>query len=190
MPREKDLIATIEAQARHVIKLIEDEMADLQGRLAQLQDQHARWTAVLDGSPPPQRARRVGPPSRATGAPKARKQRAPQAARRAPIEIDWEDVLKGLPDRFSMADIESATPALTDNPRARIAAVARWSKVKQVRKVGKGVYEKVPERPRKRITVATRPSGATLGAVEGDEGGEGEVEVGGGPEANGESPAA
>ena len=149
MPREKDLLETIEAQGRHVITLIEEEMADLRGRLSKLQDQHARWTAVLLGAPPTRDARRVGSRPRSTGEPKGIKPRPPKVDRPSPAKIDWDEMLRVLPDRFTMTDVGTVTPALAENPRARIIAIARWSRAKKIEKVGDGLYEKVVERPRK-----------------------------------------
>jgi hypothetical protein len=191
MPRDKDLFETIETQARNVIELIEAEMADLRGRLAQLEDQHARWAAVLAGSPPPRGARHRAAVRAATDGPKpGRKPRAPRAARRATPQLDWEDVLRGLPDRFSAAVLESATPTLADNPRARIVAVARWSRAKQIRKVGAGLYEKLGERPKKRATASARVDRAPAPAAEEDRGGDDEGLPSVGAATNGESPTA
>jgi len=168
MPREKDFFETIEAQARHVITLIEAEMADLEGRLAKLRDQHARWTEVLVGSPPPRDARRGRPPRRSTGEPKVRKPRSPKGTQPAPAPVDWDEVLRGLPDRFSMADIGTVTPTLAGNPRARIIAIARWSRAKVAKKVGEGVYEKVAERSRKRIRIPRPADTAVVTATAGE----------------------
>ena len=190
MPREKDLFETIEAQARHVITLIEAEMSDLEGRLAKLRDQHARWTEVLAGSPPPSDVRRGRPPRGSTGEPKVRKPRSPKVARPASPQVDWDEVLRGLPDRFSMADIETATPALGENPRARIIAIARWSRAKKIEKVGEGLYEKVPEQPTKRLRIPRPTDTAALSVVRGEGDAEHPSTLSAGGGANGEKPAA
>ncbi len=154
MPREKDLLGTIEAQARHVLGLIEVEIADLEERLAKLREQHARWSSVLVGSPAPSAGRRARAPKRDEAPAEAKIRRrhstAPKPARAPGPSIDWNEILKGLPSRFSSADIEAATPELAQNPRARIVAVARWSRAKLMKKVAAGQYEKTAERSRKR----------------------------------------
>jgi hypothetical protein len=156
MPREKDLLGTIEAQARHVLGLIESEIADLEERVSKLREQHARWSSVLVGSPPPPlAARRRRSKVEDSTPPKARRKAAPKPVRAPGPSIDWNEVLKELPGRFSMADIATATPALDPNPRARIVAIARWTRAKQVKKVATGQYEKVTERARKRADAAT-----------------------------------
>jgi len=190
MPREKDLFETIEVQARQVITLIEEEMADLEGRLAKLRDQHTRWTEVLVGSPPPRDARRGRPPRRSTGEPTASKPRSPKVARPSPPQVDWDEVLRGLPDRFSMVAIATVTTALAENPRARIVAIARWSRAKQMKKVGEGVYEKVAERPRKRIRIPRPADTAVVTVTAGEGDAEHASTVSAGDGANGEKPAA
>jgi hypothetical protein len=172
MPRERDVFDTIEAQARHVLKLIEHEIADLEERLGKLRDQHARWTAVLLGAPdPPQkkRARRAKP-----SAPTARKvhRRTVPTAQPASPPIDWSEVLKALPRRFTMDDLEAATASLGENRRARIVAIARWSRARQIGKLVDGVYEKIEPRSRKRInaTPAVPTSDVSHDVADGNEG--------------------
>src|SRR5262245_32670293 len=75
--------------------------------------------------------------------------------------------------RVSMSDVETATPALADNPRSRTVAIARWSRAKGVRKVGQGLYEKVVARPRKR---GVQKLPATTSRPVGDEDGIGGAE--------------
>jgi len=190
MPREKDLLETIEAQAKHVITLIEEEMADLRGRLSKLQDQHARWTAVLLGGPHTRDARRVGLRPRSTGEPKASKPRPPKVGRPSPAKIDWDEVLRGLSDRFSMTDVETVTPALAENPRARIIAIARWSRAKKIEKVGAGLYEKVVERPRKQPRNTRLPDTALVSISGEAEASERASTLSAGPATNEENPAA
>jgi hypothetical protein len=170
MPREKDLLGTIEAQARHVLGLIEVEIVDLEDRLAKLREQHARWSSVLVSSPAPsegRRARARKDDKTPAEAKTRRRAAAPKPAKPAGPSIDWSEILKGLPSRFSSADIEAATPELAQNPRARIVAVARWSRAKQLKKIAAGQYEKVAERSRKR---AEGPSPVTSDAAEPREG--------------------
>jgi hypothetical protein len=160
MPREKDLLDTIETQARHVLKLIEGEIADLEERLSKLRDQHARWTAVLVGSPDVPQTKRAQP-ARVSAAtkPKVRQRRAPKPARPTSTSVDWSQVLESLPQRFTTDDLDAATASLGGNRRARILAIARWSRAQQICKLVEGVYEKATERPRKRIEAADLPAG-------------------------------
>jgi len=67
-----------------------------------------------------------------------------------------------------MADIGTVTPMLAGNPRARIIAIARWSRAKVAKKVGEGVYEKVAERSRKRIRIPRPADTAVVTATAGE----------------------
>lgn len=159
MPRDKDLLGTIEAQARHVLGLLEEEIAELEERLGKLKEQHARWSSVLSGAPTPTGSRRGRPPKAAVTDEVQTRKRARKAPKPAGPAIDWNEVLKGLPSRFGMAEIAAATPELDPNPRARIVAVARWTRAKQLKKTGSGQYEKVAERSRKRAEAAASEAG-------------------------------
>ena len=63
------------------------------------------------------------------------------ALRRGP-SVDWDAVLKRLPTTFTSADLEKSTPKLKARPRARIMALARWSKAGAIKKVESGKYRK------------------------------------------------
>jgi hypothetical protein len=47
-----------------------------------------------------------------------------------------------LPKSFGKTELERATPSLSKYPKARVMALARWSRGKQIRKVSAGKYRK------------------------------------------------
>lgn len=140
MARSKSSIfETLEAQGRQVLKLLNAEIGELEGRLEELRDQAGRWAAAigLGGKPSgPGRRRGGGAVGVAVAAPK----KGPR--RRVSPAVDWEAVLKKLPKKFSKADLERATPKLKEHPQARVIAVARWSRAQQIKKVADGLYQK------------------------------------------------
>lgn len=142
MPSRTNLFATLEAQGRRVLKLLEAEIHDLEARLGELRDQAARWSDAIGlsggratrGTRPVPAARRAGRGRSPQGRVRAKNPASPP--------VDWDAVLARLPKRFSKADLEKATPKLKNYPQARVIAVARWSRSNQIRKVGEGQYQK------------------------------------------------
>jgi len=136
--KKSTLLQSLEAQGRRVLTVLQKEIADLEGQLTHLRDQAERWAAALE-----QRTRPTNPSS-ATGAPKGkRKKAAKKRARRTSPAVDWDAVLERLPRTFTMQDIAKRTPKLANHPKSRVVAVARWSRMKAIQKIGDGKYRKL-----------------------------------------------
>ena len=140
MARSKsNIFETLEAQGRQVLKLLHAEIGDLEGRLEDLRDQAARWASAIGLSGKSSAGSRRGPAApRTSGA--APKKSGPR--KRVSPAVDWDAVYKKLPKKFGKADLERATPKLKAHPQARVIAVARWSRAKQIKKLGDGLYQK------------------------------------------------
>jgi hypothetical protein len=140
MARSKSSIfETLEAQGRQVLKLLNAEIGELEGRLEELRDQAGRWASAIGISGKP---RGPGRPRGSAGGAVAAVKKAGRPRQRVSPAVDWETVLNKLPKKFSKADLERATPKLKAHPQARVIAVARWSRAGQIKKVGDGLYQK------------------------------------------------
>jgi hypothetical protein len=108
----------------------------MQEQLESLHREANRWRAALQSE-----GRSVGRTARAANGAQTSKKRGAKrkTARRGP-SVDWDGVLKRLPKTFTSAQLEKATPALAKNPKARVMALARWSRAKAIKKVGDGKY--------------------------------------------------
>ena len=134
------LLQNLEAQGRRVLGMIQQEIRDLEGQLEHLRDQAERWAAALERRTRPDRPRSSGKkkvPSR------AKKKTAKKSARRTSPQVDWDAILGKLPKTFTSADVAKRTPKLSKYPKARVMALARWSRQKKIEKVGDGKYQKV-----------------------------------------------
>jgi hypothetical protein len=141
MARSKSSIfETLEAQGRQVLKLLNAEIGELEGRLDELRDQAGRWAAAIGLSGKSRGPGRPRGPAAGSAFAAPKKSAGPRT--RVSPAVDWETVLQKLPKKFTKADLERATPKLKAHPQARVIAVARWSRAQQIRKVGDGVYQK------------------------------------------------
>lgn len=158
MARTSEPNAGLQAIGRRILELIEDEIARLEGLLAELQTEAQKWMRALTGSGPQRgartRERQVGRPGRPSGAKRrpAGKRARPRtgrvakvttAGRRLSPAVDWDAVLGKLPEKFAMDDIAKVTPELEQAPQARVIALARWARAKKIKKTGKGKYRRL-----------------------------------------------
>jgi hypothetical protein len=134
------LIDQLQNHGRRIYSSLQAEIARMESQLEALQDQMSRWRGALSGGGAP---RGRGRSAAAPGAKGARKKiaRRGRPVRRSP-SVDWDTVLKRVPKTFTMDDIAKRTPKLAKFPRARIMAVARWSRGKEIKKLADGKYRK------------------------------------------------
>ena len=137
MPRTESPFDQIQSDGRRFAAVLQAEIAEREAELEALRDHAGRWLAALNGGAPAKRG-----PGRPKGSGTAKKARAPKPKRSSP-PVDWGAVLAKLPKAFTTADFEKATPALKDHRQARNVALARWSRLGAVRKMGAGKYRKV-----------------------------------------------
>jgi hypothetical protein len=149
MPRTGDVLSAVRREGEKLLHLVEGEIARLSSDLEHLRNQFSAWRSALDGGSVASAVRRrIGvkvAPARARGAAKRPMARKGGAAKRRPSTpaVDWGRVLGRLPARFSMDELVKATPGLGQNPRARFIALARWTRGKQIKKVGTGSYQRL-----------------------------------------------
>jgi len=142
--KKSSLLKNLESQGRRVLTLIQGEIRDLEGQLEDLRDQAARWASALERRTRPAGRRSAAKATkRRTGTRRKGKTAARKRARRTSPRVDWDAVLTKLPKTFTMADVAKRTPNLSKHPKSRVIALARWSRGKQIKKVGDGKYRKV-----------------------------------------------
>ncbi|MBM4268827.1 MAG: hypothetical protein FJ144_19800 [Deltaproteobacteria bacterium] len=147
MPATDSLLNRLQVQGRQVYSALQAEIERMQDQLEGLRREASRWRAALQGD---RRSSRTSTATKTSHTAKGRKRGAAKktrgatkrkAARRGPT-IDWDGVLKRLPKTFTGADLEKATPVLAKRPKARVMALARWSRAKAIKKVGDRTYAK------------------------------------------------
>lgn len=142
MPRQRDIFGNLRRQVDRTLDLIRREIADVENHLSGLRQEALKWTAALSGIGRGQpQGVRVRSPARSS------RTRKVVRKRNQPSGIDWDKVLAGLPNEFTLAEIQKRIPALSRNPRAAVMAVARWSRGKAITKIGDGRYHRRPRGP-------------------------------------------
>ena len=118
---------------RRQIDRLRKELAAATGRVASLQDEIKRHELVydmLDGKKTSKRSRQG---RREAGALK----RGPRSAM-----IDWTAVFATLPDQFTLDTLLDHETAGEKTRAYHRQVVSRWSKDGQIRRTGRGMYEK------------------------------------------------
>lgn len=124
-----DPFSNVRKQAQRALGAVLNEIRRREADLHRLVEQAERWRAALGGT---------GQTPAAAGTKRAG---GKKASRKSP-EVDWDAVLGKLPDSFTPEDVAKRTPKLAKYPKARVMALARWSRGKQIKKVGEGKYRK------------------------------------------------
>ena len=134
------LIDQLQSHGRKIYTSLQAEIARMESQLEALQDQMSRWRGALSGS---SAARTRGRPAAVAGKSVAKRgARRGRPVRRSP-SVDWDTVLERVPKTFTMEDVAKRTPKLAKYPKARIMAVARWSRGKDIKKLPDGRYRKL-----------------------------------------------
>lgn len=134
MPRgpKADIFGTIRAQATKVLQQLESQIQSLEDELTELRGQLQQWRQLAGGKVRALVATRRG--GRVAGA---------RRARSGGKRVKWDEVLAFLPKRFGVQDVMKH-PGAAAKGRAQVyPALNRWESTKRVKRVGKGVYEKL-----------------------------------------------
>lgn len=132
--QKNDPFAKVREQAQRALDLVLTEIRRREFELEQLVQQAEHWRAALANTKP----NSAKSPARR----KAAKTVSREARRPGGKRISWDDVLKGLPAKFSVDDVLKR-PGVKARGRAQIyPAITRWMEAKKVKRVGKGKYRK------------------------------------------------
>jgi len=134
MPRgpKADIFGAIRAQAAKVLQQLENQIQSLEDELTELRGQLHQWRQLAGGQTRSAVATRRG--GRVAGA---------RRARSGGKRVKWDDVLAFLPKRFGVQDVMKH-PGAAAKGRAQVyPALNRWEGTKRVKRVGKGLYEKL-----------------------------------------------
>lgn len=134
MPRgqKADIFGTIRAQAAKVLQQLESQIESLESELAELRGQLHQWRQLAGGKVRTMVS--AGRGGRVKGV------RRPRAGGK---RVKWDEVLAFVPRRFGVQDVMKH-PGAAAKGRAQVyPALNRWESTKRVRRVGKGVYEKL-----------------------------------------------
>jgi hypothetical protein len=127
-----DIFGTIRAQAAKVLQQLERQIKSLEDELTELRGQLHQWRQLAGGG-----ARSAGAVRRGGRVAGARRSRS------GGKRVKWDEVLAFLPRRFGVQDVMKH-PGAAAKGRAQVyPALNRWEGTKRVRRVGKGVYEKL-----------------------------------------------
>ena len=135
MPRNRksDPFAVVRAQGAKALAYLEKQIDALKETLDEMIAEAERWRGLTGGT-----GRRAGRPAgRATGRP---------GRRGGGKRVSWDEVLKSVPARFGVEHVLQH-PGAKAKGRAQVyPALNRWEATKRIRRVSKGIYEKVSDR--------------------------------------------
>lgn len=134
MPRGRrtDIFATLRSQASKALQQLERQIEEARSDLSKMIEQAENWRSLLGGAF--RSARRGRPPGSGRGG-----RRAAGGGGR----VSWDEVLASVPQRFGVEDIMKHPGAASKGRPQVYPALTRWETAGRVRRVSKGVYEKV-----------------------------------------------
>ena len=135
-PRKDDVFAPVKRQAARVLATLSQEIQKREAELRELISDANSWRAALGLG---RRALHVGGGAGRRG----RRPGAVRVRRSAAKRLDWDHILASVPKRFGV-DHVMRHPGARSKGRAQVyPALTRWEATKKIRRVGKGLYEKV-----------------------------------------------
>lgn len=130
MPTQ-DPFKTVREQAQKALDVVLREIKEREAELESLARQAEQWRAAISGAPAPSRS-----------SAKSRSTTRRGAKRGSGKRVSWDNVLAGLPKKFTVDDIMKR-PGVKARGRAQVyPAITRWMDGKKVKRVGTGTYEK------------------------------------------------
>lgn len=139
-----DRFSTVRREAQKVLAIIQKEIRRAEGDLQKLLEQARIWEQAIamgtsTGSAGTGKKR--GRPAKGTVA-----EAAPRPARKPRAEgprVDWDEVLRSVPEVFGMEDVLKH-PGAAAKGRAQIyPAMNRWVQAQKIEKVDKGSYRRI-----------------------------------------------
>lgn len=135
--RKTDFFSSLRAQASKVLQQLDGQIQNLENELAHLKDQAETWQKAVGGKIRGSFGIKRGPgrpPGRPVGSGRGKSKGA---------RVSWDEVLASVPKRFGVPDVMKH-PGAAAKGRAQVyPALNRWEATKRIKRVGKGVYEKV-----------------------------------------------
>ena len=147
-PTGGDRFAAVRKEARKVLELLRKEIRRAEADLHALVEQSRIWEQAIalgDAVPAPSGAKRGRRPKAASGAEGATPP-APKASRKPRASgprVDWDEVLRSLPDEFGIDDVLKHPGAAAKGKAQSYPAMTRWQKAGRIQKVERGRFRKV-----------------------------------------------
>ncbi|MFM8412978.1 MAG: hypothetical protein ACKOCT_22215 [Alphaproteobacteria bacterium] len=143
-----DRFATVRKEARKVLELLQKEIRRAEADLHKLVEQARIWEQAialgdaLPAAPGAKRGRRpkvvVDVEGEAPAAPKA-----PRKPRAAGPRVDWDEVLRSLPEVFGIEDVLKHPGAAAKGKAQSYPAMTRWQKAGRIEKVERGKFRRL-----------------------------------------------
>jgi hypothetical protein len=144
-PRKKeDLFSQVRRQADRALALLNAEIRRTENELRRLLSQASLWRDAIGGSSSGGR-RMAGPANgrRSGVARRGARRDAGAPGRRRAKRVSWDEVLRSVPEKFSVADVMKH-PGARSKGRVQIyPALTRWQHGKKIKKIGKGKYQRL-----------------------------------------------
>jgi hypothetical protein len=142
----RDRFAEVRREARRVLDLLQKEIRRTESDLHRLVEQARIWEQAIglggvpteSSAPARRRGRRKGTENAtATPAPRARKPRS------AGPRVDWDEVLRSVPEVFGIEDVLKHPGAAAKGKAQAYPAMTRWQKAGRIEKVERGRFRRV-----------------------------------------------
>lgn len=143
-----DRFATVRKEARKVLELLQREIRRAEADLHELVEQARIWEQAiglgeaLPAGPAAKRGRRPKPSASAEGD-GAGEPKAPRKPRASGPRVDWDEVLRSLPDEFGIDDVLKHPGAAAKGKAQSYPAMTRWQKAGRIQKVERGRFRKI-----------------------------------------------
>ena len=130
-----DPFSNVRKQAQRALDAVLGEIRRREQELEKLIAQADQWRAAITGTKPAARP--------ATRRAKGAKKRAGAKRSSGGKRVSWDNVLKGLPAKFTVDDVMKR-PGVKQRGRNQVyPALTRWMDNKKVKRVGKGKYQQL-----------------------------------------------
>ncbi len=141
-----DRFAKVRKEARRVLEILQKEIRRAEDDLRRLVEQARIWEQAigLGEALPPAPGKRRGrkPKGVASGEPAA--PRAARKPRAAGPRVDWDEVLRSLPEVFGIEDVLKHPGAAAKGKAQSYPAMTRWQKAGRIEKVERGRFRRIP----------------------------------------------
>jgi hypothetical protein len=143
-----DRFAKVRKEARRVLEILQKEIRRAEDDLRRLVEQARIWEQAigLGQSSPAATGPRRGRRPKAVAEGEAGKPRPARKARAAGPRVDWDEVLRSLPEVFGIDDVLKHPGAAAKGKAQAYPAMTRWQKAGRIEKVERGRFRRVTTR--------------------------------------------
>lgn len=140
-----DRFAKVRKEARRVLEILQKEIRRAEDDLRRLVEQARIWEQAIglgEALPAATGTRRARRPKAAAGG-DAPAPRPARKSRAAGPRVDWDEVLRSLPEVFGIEDVLKHPGAAAKGKAQAYPAMTRWQKAGRIEKVERGRFRRI-----------------------------------------------